>query len=112
MKRGFERVTIRLLSRCPLAKRIKSDAPTKAIVAALREVGASVAYIVSRPGSGCSGLPDLLVGFLGRNFLLEVKDEKGRLSEDQKLFHATWHGMKVAVVRNETEALIAIGLVV
>ena len=89
----------------------KSDGPTKAIVAALKEVGASVEYIRSRAGRGKSGLPDLLVGFLGRNFLLEVKAEKGDLSPEQILFHEKWRGMKVSVVRNELEALIAIGLV-
>ncbi len=90
----------------------KSDGPTKRIVAALKEVGASVEYIRSRAGRGKSGLPDLLVGIFGRNFLLEVKDEKGKLSDEQKLFHSNWRGRSISVVRNETEALIEIGLVV
>lgn len=90
---------------------MKSDAPTKRIVAALREVGASVAYILSRPGRGQAGLPDLLVGFGGRNYLLEVKAEKGQLSSEQILFHEEWRGRRIDVVKNEADALIAIGLV-
>jgi hypothetical protein len=96
-----------------LANRIKSDGPTKKIVKALREVGASVEYFKARTGRGNRGRPDLLVGFNGRNFLLEVKDPgSGRLSEDQVLFHSNWQGAKIEVVTSETEALIAIGLVV
>ena len=80
-------------------------------MAALREVGASVEYIKQRRGKGIGGLPDLLVGFLGRNYLLEVKDARGELSEKQVIFAANWQGRKPETVKTELEALIAIGLV-
>jgi hypothetical protein len=96
-----------------MANRIKSDAPTKKIVQALREAGASVEYFKARTGRGNKGRPDLLVGIFGRNYLLEVKDPRsGKLSEEQVLFHANWQGAKIQVVTSEADALIAIGLTV
>lgn len=93
-----------------MANRIKSDGPTKAIVAALKSEGASVEYIRQRRGKGQKGLPDLLVGFNGKNFLLEVKAKTGILSDEQKKWHLNWTGAQVHVVSDELEALIAIGL--
>lgn len=94
-----------------MANRFKSDAPTKRIKQALEEAGASVEYFKARTGRGNGGRPDLLVGFNGVNFLFEVKTDKGSLSDDQKLYHSKWRGRRIDVVRNEVEALIAIGLV-
>lgn len=86
---------------------MKSDGPTKEIKSALEKAGASVAYILSRPGRGQSGLPDLLVAFNGKNFLMEVKSETGRLSEAQVLFHSNWQA-PVYVVTSAKEALSVI----
>ena len=91
-----------------MANRFKSDGPTKRIVAKLRSIGVSVEYFKARTGSGNRGRPDLLVGYFGVNYLLEVKAEKGELSEEQVLFAANWQGMKPITVRTETEALFAI----
>ena len=55
------------------------------------------------------GVPDLLVGRAGVNYLLEVKSEKGRLTEDQEEWHMNWRGHK-SVVRSIDDALIAVGL--
>ena len=55
-------------SRRPKIHRI--DDNQEGIVAALREAGATV-QSTAAVGSGC---PDLIVGYEGRNFLLEVKD--------------------------------------
>ncbi len=55
------------------------------------------------------GRPDLLVGFRGETYLLEVKSPKGRLEDSQVTWHADWRGRPVAVVRTPTEALRAIG---
>lgn len=88
---------------------MKSDANTPAIVAALRDAGCSVAYILSRPGSGQGGLPDLLVGRGGVTYLLEVKAPKvGKLSDDQRRWHREWRGRFVDVVTTIEEALIAV----
>jgi len=85
------------------------DANQKAIVAALRKVGATVHSLAS-VGDGC---PDLLVGFRGDNFLLEVKDgdkppSRRRLRDKQKDWHEQWRG-RVSVVENCADALAAIG---
>jgi len=75
------------------------------IVDALRNVGASV---VSLAPMG-RGVPDLLVGFRGVNYLLEVKREKGKLTADQTAFIATYNG-RVYVVRTVDEAYSVIGV--
>lgn len=94
-----------------MANRIKSDGPTKRIKAHLESIGATVEYFKARAARGNEGRPDLIVGFRGVTYLLEVKDEKGKLSSEQILYHAKWRGKPIDVVRNEVEAEIAIGLV-
>lgn len=78
------------------------DANQKTIIAALVAVGATVESL------GGKGIPDLLVGYLDRNYLLEVKRGRARLNADQSNWHASWCG-EVAVVRTVSEALRAIG---
>lgn len=55
------------------------------------------------------GVPDLLVGFRGKNFLLEVKTENSDLNENEVIWHERWKGQK-RVVRSSLEALLAVGL--
>ena len=63
------------------------------------------------------GVPDLLVGRAGKNYLLEiVGDEKwarhkmtGGLTTAQVYWHGDWRG-QVAIVRTIEEALKAVGL--
>lgn len=85
----------------------RTDANQSAIVAVLREVGATVVDL-SAVGKGC---PDLLVGFRGVSYLLEVKNVKGRnkTTADQDVFYAWWRGAPVTIVRTADEALQAIG---
>lgn len=90
----------------------KVDANQAEIVGALRSVGAQVLDL-SRVGQGC---PDILVGFRGKNHLLEIKRPKakgeaaGRLTEDQLRFMAGWIGRgQAAVVRTVDDALRVIG---
>lgn len=89
------------------AARIDGNQPD--IVKALQAAGATVRSLAA-VGSGC---PDLLVGFRGQNFLLEVKDgrlppsERG-LSEDEAAFHSQWRG-QVLTVLDAHDALRAIG---
>jgi len=78
------------------AKKIDANQPR--IVLYLRARGATV-QILSAVGKGC---PDLLVGWQGRNHLLEAKAPKGKLTPDQVLWHAQWQG-SVAIVRNEAD---------
>jgi hypothetical protein len=75
------------------------------IVQTLRQHGASVQPLHT-VGKGC---PDLLVGFKGRNYLLEVKDglkspSKRKLTPDQSAWHEVWAG-QVTIVTNCAEAV-------
>lgn len=88
----------------------KVDANQGEIVNALRSIGASVEPL-HQIGGGC---PDLLVGFRGVNFLLEVKDgSKPRshriITPAESAWHAAWAG-QVAIVVNIDQALAAIGV--
>lgn len=83
------------------------DASQDAIVAALKAIGASVQDLC-RIGTG---VPDLLVGYQGRNFLLEAKPESGTkkqlsLRPTQEAWHAAWKGQVAKV--HTPEAAIAI----
>ena len=84
----------------------KTDANQREIIAALEAVGASV-FPSFRLGGG---FPDLVVGFRGVTYLLEVKTPTGRLTPAEARFFAQWRG-HAAVVRSVDEALRAIGAV-
>jgi Holliday junction resolvase len=90
------------------------DSNEPEIVAALVKAGASVTRING------TGVPDLLVGYGGQTFLLEVKmpagDRSGQkrgpaqLNDEQLAWWSTWRGRPPAVVRSPAEALAAIGV--
>ena len=82
------------------------DANQKEIVVALEKVGATVLDL-HRVGQGC---PDILVGWRGSCYLLELKTLKGKLEPSQIEFRDMWKG-HFAVVRSPMEALKAIGAV-
>lgn len=82
------------------------DSTHKPVVLALRAAGATVCRISSPE----AGLPDLLVGFTGRTFLLEVKGPNTRVEPEQLVWHRTWRGAPVHVVRTPEEALAVLGL--
>ena len=71
------------------------------IRAALERVGATVVP---------DGPLDLLVGFRGANYLLEVKTATGKLRVKQEGFIRRWKG-QVHVVRSVDEALAVIGAI-
>lgn len=73
------------------------------IVSQLRSCGVSVQHLHG-VGSGC---PDLLVGWRGQNFLLELKTDKSKARKCQEAWHAKWAG-QVAVARTFTEAMTVI----
>lgn len=86
------------------------DANHKRIVEALRGIGCSVQSLAAI-GKGC---PDLLVGFRGRNYVIEIKDgdkppSKRRLTPDEEVWHETWNG-HVMIVESVTQAFDAIGV--
>lgn len=94
-----------------MRRRAASDGNQPAIVAALRGAGATVAacHAVGQ------GFPDLVVGFRGQNFLIEVKDpaqpkHRHALTPAQVEFHAGWKG-GIAKVFTAEDALAAIGAI-
>lgn len=85
------------------ASRIDANQP--AIVGALRGIGASVLHLHQL--KNCF---DLLVGYRGRTFILEVKDpsqppSKRQLTEGEAQFRARWRGSPYHVVETVEEAL-------
>lgn len=90
-----------------MVKRYAQDGNEADIVKGLRGVGASVLDL-GNVGGGC---PDILVGFRNRDFLMEIKDVKGKVSPVQTVWHSRWRGRPVAIVRSLDEALIAIGAI-
>ena len=94
-----------------MRRRAAVDANQSEIVAAMRRVGASVVDL-SAVGAGC---PDLLAGYRGVNYAVEIKDgdkfkSQRKLTPAQSLFHACWRG-QICVVETVDEALRAIGAV-
>jgi len=84
------------------AKKIDLNQPE--IVEGLRAMGASVTSLAPI-GAGC---PDLLVGWKGRNLLMEVKQEQETFTAPQKLWHKHWQG-SAHVVRSIAEAIQVLG---
>jgi len=88
-----------------MRKAAKTDRNQIEIVGVLRQIGASVQSLAAT-GKGC---PDLLVGYRGINYLMEIKDGEKvpsarELTIDQKHWHSLWRG-SVYVVKSVDEAL-------
>jgi len=79
----------------------KRDANEGPIIDALLAVGAYVQQ---------ADFVDLVVGFRSRNYLLEIKQENGRLTPRQEKLLAEWPG-QYAIVRTPEEALRAVGAI-
>lgn len=78
----------------------KIDINHRQIVDALRKAGCSVQSLAA-----CGqGVPDLLVGYRGKNILIEVKNAKGKLTDHQIEWHAKWNG-QVSIVRSVEDAI-------
>ncbi len=89
----------------------KVDDNQAGIVRDLRKMGCSV-QLLHMVGAGC---PDVMVGWNGDIFLLEIKDgakppSKQKRTGPQITWHDAWRGKPVAVVCNIREALEAIGI--
>jgi hypothetical protein len=81
----------------------RTDANQEAIVKALRDAGAYV-WIISLP-------VDLLVGYKGHSFLVEIKtDARKRLTALQADFFENWSGSTLARVDSPEAALRMIGV--
>jgi hypothetical protein len=88
-----------------MRKIARTDENQAAIVAELRKAGATVQSLHQLGG----GVPDILVGIDGKNYLLEIKTRTGRMTPDESEWHRAWRG-DVCVVRTPDEALIVTGL--
>ena len=86
-----------------MRRRARVDANHSEIVNALERCGCSVQSLASI-GRGCV---DLLVGAHGRNFLIEVKAEKGKVTPDQIEWAAGWKG-QMAIVRSAEDAIAVV----
>lgn len=82
----------------------RADKNQPSIVRTFRKLGCSVQHL-HRVGEGC---PDILVGIVGLNLLVEIKNgdkppSQRSLNDRQKLWHGNWLG-NVFIVKNEEEA--------
>ena len=89
-------------------RKARTDANQREIVAALRKIGASVAVTSNQH----TGFPDIVVGFRGKNYLIEIKDgekpkSQQKLTEAQVDFHSLWRG-QIAVCNSVEQALALI----
>jgi len=76
------------------------DANHTEIVAQLRQIGATVVDL-AKVGKGC---PDLLVGWRGKTYLMEIKTKTGHMRATQEQFFRSWTGGYIAVVRSFDDA--------
>lgn len=82
------------------------DDNQSAIVLGLRRAGYRV-EVLSRLGKG---VPDLLVGKpSGQLALVEVKNGREGLTDDERQWHQHWHRFPVLVARSLAEALELLG---
>jgi hypothetical protein len=79
----------------------KVDANQAEIVEALRWKGATVAC-THQMGQG---FPDVVAGIPGSlfNLLLEIKRSRGKLTNDEGVFHCTWAG-QLDIIRTPEQA--------
>ena len=84
----------------------KIDANQPEIVKALRKVGATVQSLAATG----DGVPDLLVGYQGNTYLIEVKDgskvpSARKLTPDQEVWHEKWTGGTLRIANSIEDAL-------
>lgn len=82
------------------------DSNHVAVVEALRGIGCMVQSLTAVK----SGCPDLLVGYHGRLFLLEVKDGALKpsargLNELERAWHSAWAAFQVFTVESAADAI-------
>lgn len=93
-----------------MRRRARTDTNQQAVIDALRQAGATVQSL-AEIGNGC---PDLLVGYNGRTFLMEVKDgtkppSETKLTVNQVEWHSRWLGGSLSIVYGPEGALKVIG---
>jgi hypothetical protein len=91
-----------------MRRRPRTDGNQVLLVVQMRERGMTVQSLAMIGG----GVPDLLVGCRGKNYLFEVKDptqppSKRRLTPDEVMVHRLWCG-SVAVVETIDDVMKSI----
>jgi hypothetical protein len=78
----------------------KVDLNQNEIVGVLQKFGTVIS--LASVGRGC---PDLIFGYKGRNYLLEIKNGKNaKLTDDQEEFFSSWSG-HVCIIRSIDDVL-------
>lgn len=82
------------------------DVNQQAIVKTLRKIPGITVQQLNKVKDGC---PDLLIGYAGKNYLVEIKqDDKHKLTDDEQAWIVKWTG-NVAVCNTANEILAYIG---
>ena len=89
----------------------KVDGNQSEIVDALRGIPGCTVTSTAAIGKG---FPDIIVGWMGRNYLMEIKDgslppSKRKLTSHEKKFHQQWAG-QVSVVNSVEEAFAVLDI--
>lgn len=80
-----------------MRRKARVDSNQREIVEFARSHGCTVAHLHTLG----RGIPDLLIGYRGRNYLIEVKGEKKLLTEDEQNFFSKWRGDAAVVATKE-----------
>lgn len=86
-----------------MRKRARIDGNHAEIVKALKQYGATV-HSLATIGDGC---PDILVGYAGKNILMEIKMPKCKKTPDENRWHDTWNG-RVFTVYSVSDAILSV----
>lgn len=82
-----------------------TDKNQRSIVKHFRDLGASVTHLHSVG----KGVPDLIVGYNGVNYMVEVKSSRGTLNKMQVDYFNNWNG-QICVIRTNKEVEELLGL--
>ena len=75
----------------------KVDSNQKELCDYIRSRGASVCYLHAVGG----GVPDIVIGYNGKNYLCEIKTLKGKLNNLQVAWFEAWSGHCVVIRTKE-----------
>jgi len=88
--------------------RKRVDENQREIINLFKQIGAGV-VVLSDIGNGVT---DLLIGYQGKNYLIEIKNpvRKWKYTNKQKIWHEYWPGQKATITTKE-EALKILGII-
>jgi len=77
----------------------RTDANHKSIIDLCRQIPNISVFSTHTIGKG---FPDIVVGYKGKNYLFEIKDNKKtasqkKLTPDEVKFHSSWHGQVLII---------------